>query len=80
MEEDLKYLITEKTEAKVKVQVDRKLFVQLCQLFKIVVPGWATPESGMFFLIAVSLIARSICDLWMINQGTKIERFVTVSE
>ncbi|XP_066155797.1 ATP-binding cassette sub-family D member 3 isoform X2 [Euwallacea fornicatus] len=27
----------------------------------------------MFFLIAVSLVARSMCDLWMINQGTNIE-------
>ncbi|ERL91648.1 hypothetical protein D910_08976, partial [Dendroctonus ponderosae] len=73
VEEELKYLIAEKPEAKVKVQVDRKLFVQLCQLFKIVVPGWTTPESGIFCLIAVSLVARSICDLWMINHGTKIE-------
>ncbi|XP_066155794.1 ATP-binding cassette sub-family D member 3 isoform X1 [Euwallacea fornicatus] len=72
-EEDVKYLISENTEAKVKVQVNKKLLIELCQLFKITVPGWTTPESGMFFLIAVSLVARSMCDLWMINQGTNIE-------
>ncbi|XP_066247854.1 ATP-binding cassette sub-family D member 3 [Euwallacea similis] len=72
-EEDVKYLISENTETKVKVQVNKKLLIQLCQLFKITVPGWTTPESGMFFLIAVSLVARSMCDLWMINQGTNIE-------
>ncbi|KAL1495053.1 hypothetical protein ABEB36_010533 [Hypothenemus hampei] len=73
VEEELKYLISEKEETKTKVRVDRKLFLQLCQLLKIIVPGWATQESGMFFLIALSLIARSICDLWIINHGTKIE-------
>ncbi|CAG9760833.1 unnamed protein product [Ceutorhynchus assimilis] len=74
-EEELKYLISEKKEgnAQPKVQVDKKLFIQLIQLFKIVVPGWATPECGMFFLIATSLVARSICDLWMISHGTLIE-------
>lgn len=74
-EQELQYLISDKSDkSKVKVQVDRKFFVHLSQLFKVVVPGWSTPESGMFFLIALSLIARSVCDLWMIDQGTKIER------
>ncbi|XP_030761542.1 ATP-binding cassette sub-family D member 3 [Sitophilus oryzae] len=73
VEEELKYLISEKKEPRTKVQVDRKLFIQLGQLFRIVVPGWASTESSMFFLIAGSLIARSLCDLWMINHGTKIE-------
>lgn len=80
VEEELKYLITEKKETKTKVQVDRKLFIQLCQLFKIIVPGWATPECGMFFLIATSLVARSICDLWMINHGTKIESAIVAMD
>ncbi|KAF7271417.1 hypothetical protein GWI33_015703 [Rhynchophorus ferrugineus] len=73
VEEELKYLITEKKETKTKVQVDRKLFIELKQLLKIIVPGWTSKECGIFFLIAGSLVARSICDLWMINQGTKIE-------
>lgn len=73
VEEEVKYLITEKSETKVKAQVDKQFFIQLSQLFKIAVPGWASSESGLFLLIAVSLISRSICDLWLIDNGTKIE-------
>lgn len=72
-EEEVKYLISEKGETKIKAQIDKKFFVQLGQLFKIAVPGWTSHESGLFFLIAASLISRSICDLWLISHGTKIE-------
>ncbi|XP_056645405.1 ATP-binding cassette sub-family D member 3 [Diorhabda sublineata] len=72
-EEEVKYLISDKLETKIKAQIDRKFFVQLGQLFKIAVPGWTSHESGLFFLIAASLISRSICDLWLISHGTKIE-------
>lgn len=54
--------------------MDKTFFTQLGQLFKIAVPGWTSQESGLFFLIAASLVSRSICDLWLINHGTKIER------
>ncbi|XP_050314343.1 ATP-binding cassette sub-family D member 3 [Anthonomus grandis grandis] len=80
-EEEVKYLISEqKEEEKTRVQVDRKILVQLCQLFKITVPGWASTESGLFFLIAISLVARSICDLWMISHGTKIESAIVLMD
>ncbi|KAJ8941548.1 hypothetical protein NQ318_011505 [Aromia moschata] len=35
--------------------------------------GWASKECGLFLLIAASLISRSMCDLWLIDSGTKIE-------
>lgn len=71
----MKYLISEKTESnKLKAQVDRKFFSQLGQLIKIAVPGWSSPECGLFVLIALSLISRSMCDLWLIDNGTKIEK------
>ncbi|XP_018579902.1 ATP-binding cassette sub-family D member 3 [Anoplophora glabripennis] len=73
VEEEVKYLISEKKDIKVKAQVDKQFFIQLTQLFKIAVPGWASSESGLFLLIALSLISRSICDLWLIDNGTKIE-------
>ncbi|CAG9862757.1 unnamed protein product [Phyllotreta striolata] len=73
LEEEVKYMIADKEEAKIKAQVDRKFFSQLNRLFKIAVPGWTSRESGLFFLIAASLVSRSICDLWLINHGTKIE-------
>lgn len=57
-----------------KAHVNREFFKNLCQLLKIVVPGWGSRESGLLFLVALSLVARSLCDLWMINNGTKIER------
>lgn len=71
----MKYLISEKTESnKHKAQVDRRFFSELSQLIRIAVPGWNSTESGLFFLIALSLISRSICDLWLIDNGTKIEK------
>ncbi|KAJ8985038.1 hypothetical protein NQ317_016949 [Molorchus minor] len=73
VEEEVKYLIAEKPETKTKAQVDKLFLVHLGQLFKIVVPGWSSKECGLFFLIAVSLISRSLCDLWLIDNGTKIE-------
>lgn len=74
LQEEVKYLISEKTsETKVKAQVDKQFVKQLKELFNIAVPGWASSESGFFLLIALSLVARSMCDLWLINNGTKIE-------
>ncbi|CAH1102768.1 unnamed protein product [Psylliodes chrysocephalus] len=73
LEEEVKYLIADKGETKIKATVDKTFFTQLGQLFKIAVPGWTSQESGLFFLIAASLVSRSICDLWLINHGTKIE-------
>ncbi|XP_044754132.1 ATP-binding cassette sub-family D member 3 [Coccinella septempunctata] len=72
-EEDVKYMIAEKSSLTVKAQVDRKFFSQLGQLLKIVIPGITTKESFLMALVAMSLIARSACDIWLINNGTKIE-------
>ncbi|XP_025833502.1 ATP-binding cassette sub-family D member 3 [Agrilus planipennis] len=73
IDEDVKYLIAEKTAPSTKAHVDRKFFSQLFQLLKIIIPGWTSSESGLLFLVAASLVARSLCDLWMISNGTKIE-------
>ncbi|VEN44281.1 unnamed protein product [Callosobruchus maculatus] len=73
VEEEVKYMITEKTENKIKATVDKKFFSELKQLLNIAVPGWSSPECGLFFLIALSLVSRSMCDLWLIDKGTKIE-------
>uniref|UniRef100_A0A0U9HSH9 Putative ABCD protein n=1 Tax=Chrysomela populi TaxID=154003 RepID=A0A0U9HSH9_CHRPP len=73
VEEEVKYLISEKGQTKTKAHVDRKFLAQLVELLKIAVPGWTSGESGLFLLIALSLISRSVCDLWLIDNGTKIE-------
>lgn len=57
-----------------KAHVNRQFIKQLKELINIAAPGWTSPESGFFLLIALSLVARSVCDLWLINNGTKIER------
>ncbi|XP_017782358.1 PREDICTED: ATP-binding cassette sub-family D member 3 [Nicrophorus vespilloides] len=73
VEEDVKYVLAEKKENRPKAQVDRQFFKQVAQLLGIVVPGWTSPEAGLLLLVAGSLISRSLCDLWLINNGTKIE-------
>ncbi|KAB0795258.1 hypothetical protein PPYR_12097 [Photinus pyralis] len=73
VDEEIKYMITEKKEPTTKAHVDRQFFCQLSQLLKIVIPGWTSCEAGLLFLVAGSLICRSLCDLWMISHSTKIE-------
>lgn len=73
-EDEVKYLITDKKEVITKAHIDRVFFKRLYELLRIVVPSWASPEAGFLFMIAGSLVARSICDLWIISYGTKIER------
>lgn len=74
VEEEVQYLISEKKETIAKAHVDKRFFRNLIQLLKIVIPGWTSTEAGLLVLVAFSLVARSVCDLWMINNGTKIER------
>lgn len=56
-----------------KAHVDAVFLQQLRALWKIIVPGAFSPESGFMCLVAGSLVARSLCDLWMIHNGTLIE-------
>ena len=44
-------------------------------ILKILVPKLWCAESGYLGLVAASLIVRSICDIWMISNGTFIERY-----
>lgn len=66
----------EKNRKKGKAAVDGVFFRQLLKILKIIIPGWLSPESGYLLLVAVSLIARTYCDVWMINNGTSIERSI----
>ncbi|XP_046846152.1 ATP-binding cassette sub-family D member 3-like [Xenia sp. Carnegie-2017] len=63
-------------KSKSRVAVDNKFFRDLFQLIKIVIPGWLTPETGLLALVAASLVTRTYCDLWMIQNTTSIERSV----
>lgn len=66
-------MIKEKSYKGPKAQVDARFLTELNALWKIMVPGVWTKESGFMVLIALSLISRSMCDLWLIQHTTLIE-------
>lgn len=67
-------MITDKNEKKIKAHVNKQFLRNLRRILSVAIPGWASKESGLLVLVAASLVARSLCDLWMIQNGTKIER------
>jgi ATP-binding cassette subfamily D (ALD) protein 3 len=54
--------------------VNAEFFHQLRQLLSVLIPGPFSSETGFLTLVAVALIARSICDLWFIHTTTYIEK------
>ncbi|KAK4318731.1 hypothetical protein Pmani_010280 [Petrolisthes manimaculis] len=56
-----------------KAQVNREFFKSLKGILKILVPRIWSPEAGYLSLVAMTLITRSMCDIWMIHNGTLIE-------
>uniref|UniRef100_A0A8C9TRE2 ATP-binding cassette sub-family D member 3 n=1 Tax=Scleropages formosus TaxID=113540 RepID=A0A8C9TRE2_SCLFO len=63
----------QKEAKKDRAAVDKVFFARLCQILKIMVPRMFCKESGYLVLIAVMLVARTYCDVWMIQNGTMIE-------
>ncbi|XP_032884808.1 ATP-binding cassette sub-family D member 3 [Amblyraja radiata] len=63
----------EKEGKKEKAVVDGVFFGRIWQILKIMVPGMISQESAYLLLIAVMLVARTYCDVWMIQNGTMIE-------
>ncbi|KAL6048544.1 ATP-binding cassette sub- D member 3 [Balamuthia mandrillaris] len=59
-----------------KVAVDMNFFRRLWSLLKIMIPGPFTPESGYMVLVAFMMLARTWCDVWMLKNGTAIERTI----
>eukprot|EP01090_Pellita_catalonica_P005822 TRINITY_DN16046_c0_g1_i1.p1 TRINITY_DN16046_c0_g1~~TRINITY_DN16046_c0_g1_i1.p1 ORF type:complete len:695 (-),score=116.17 TRINITY_DN16046_c0_g1_i1:46-2130(-) len=59
-----------------RVAVDSIFFWRLWKLIKIIVPGPLTPEMGYILLVAVTLLVRTYCDVWMLKNGTAIERTI----
>ncbi|KAE8740936.1 ABC-transporter, subfamily D member 01 [Frankliniella occidentalis] len=71
---EIQYLIGEKTKSsKSKAQVDAEFFGHLKKLLKIIIPGWFSAETSFCILVAASLVARSFCDIWMIQNATQVE-------
>ncbi|CAH1395753.1 unnamed protein product [Nezara viridula] len=73
LQPEVEYVIGEKTPIKVKAYVDANFMRQLRFLLRIGVPGWLSPEAGFMALVAASLVARTLCDIWMIRHATVIE-------
>ncbi|XP_034028545.1 LOW QUALITY PROTEIN: ATP-binding cassette sub-family D member 3a [Thalassophryne amazonica] len=69
-------LNTEKDGKKDRAAVDKVFFLRLLRILRIMVPrfsAWRCVTTGCLFLIAVMLVARTYCDVWMIQNGTMIE-------
>lgn len=72
-EEQIQYMIKEKNKKGPKAQIDARFFAELKTLWGIMFPGLWTKESGLMVLVALSLISRSMCDLWLIQHTTLVE-------
>lgn len=69
-----------KGKGKAKAQVNSIFFKNLRGILGVLVPGVWTPETGYLLLVALSLITRSLCDIWMIQNGTCIESAIISNE
>ncbi|XP_036319476.1 ATP-binding cassette sub-family D member 3 [Rhagoletis pomonella] len=73
-EDKIQYTIAEKKDKKgTKAHVNSVFFKQLRQLLPILVPRFWSVETGLLFLVAASLIGRSVSDIWMIQNATVVE-------
>ncbi|KAI5618112.1 ATP-binding cassette sub-family D member 3 [Silurus asotus] len=66
-------LNNEKDHKKDRAVVDRLFFSRIMRIIRIMVPRMFCKESWYLILIAVMLVARTYCDVWMIQNGTMIE-------
>ncbi|EFN80902.1 ATP-binding cassette sub-family D member 3 [Harpegnathos saltator] len=57
---DIYYVIKEQKPKSPKAQVDAVFFRRILQLLKIGIPGVLSPEFGMVFVVAASLIGRTL--------------------
>ncbi|KAM9775229.1 ATP-binding cassette sub-family D member 3a isoform X1 [Syngnathus typhle] len=63
----------EKDGKKDRAAVDRIFFLRIMRILRIMVPRIFCMETGYLILIALMLVARTYCDVWMIQNGTMIE-------
>ncbi|XP_018554308.1 ATP-binding cassette sub-family D member 3a isoform X1 [Lates calcarifer] len=66
-------LNTEKDGRKDRAAVDKVFFLRIIRILRIMVPRVFCMETGYLILIAAMLVARTYCDVWMIQNGTMIE-------
>ncbi|XP_034717800.1 ATP-binding cassette sub-family D member 3a isoform X1 [Etheostoma cragini] len=66
-------LNSEKDGKKDRAAVDKVFFLRVFRILRIMVPRVFCKETGYLILIAAMLVARTYCDVWMIQNGTMIE-------
>ncbi|XP_029385116.1 ATP-binding cassette sub-family D member 3a isoform X5 [Echeneis naucrates] len=66
-------LNTEKDVRKDRAAVDKIFFLRIMRILRIMVPRVFCMETAYLALIAAMLVARTYCDIWMIQNGTMIE-------
>uniref|UniRef100_A0A8C7CW84 ATP-binding cassette, sub-family D (ALD), member 3a n=1 Tax=Oncorhynchus kisutch TaxID=8019 RepID=A0A8C7CW84_ONCKI len=71
--ESLLYFNCDKAAKKDRAAVDYVFFLRISKIIRIMVPRWFCKETGYLVLIAAMLVARTYCDVWMIQNGTMIE-------
>lgn len=74
--EEVSLLTGQKVEKREKAHLDSVFFRKLLRILKIIVPGWTCPEAAYLFLVAACLLIRTYADMWMIHNGTSIERSI----
>uniref|UniRef100_A0A7N6B9Y7 ABC transporter domain-containing protein n=1 Tax=Anabas testudineus TaxID=64144 RepID=A0A7N6B9Y7_ANATE len=67
-------LNTEKDGKKDRAAVDKVFCLRIIRILRLMVPRVFCMETGYLILIASMLVARTYCDVWMIQNGTMIER------
>ncbi|CAB3242954.1 unnamed protein product [Arctia plantaginis] len=72
-EEQIQYMIKDKNKKGPRAQVDARFIAEFKVIWKIMMPSMWSKESGFMMLIALSLISRSMCDLWLIQHTTLVE-------
>ncbi|XP_026871322.1 ATP-binding cassette sub-family D member 3a isoform X6 [Electrophorus electricus] len=66
-------LNNDKDVKKERAAVDKIFFVRITRILRIMVPRLFCKETWYLSMIAVMLVARTYCDVWMIQNGTMIE-------
>ncbi|XP_068160495.1 ATP-binding cassette sub-family D member 3a [Antennarius striatus] len=64
---------TEKNVKKDRAAVDKVFLLRILRIMRILVPQFFSMETGWLLFIAAMLVARTYCDVWMIQNGTMIE-------
>uniref|UniRef100_A0A665TZY1 ATP-binding cassette sub-family D member 3 n=1 Tax=Echeneis naucrates TaxID=173247 RepID=A0A665TZY1_ECHNA len=72
------YLLKHRRQAakhnrKDRAAVDKIFFLRIMRILRIMVPRVFCMETAYLALIAAMLVARTYCDIWMIQNGTMIE-------